>query len=117
MGPPRALLFGALLDVAADTPAVGGASQNNIKKLKDDFNACERDEGAEQLVRVCRIAKMAQEDQVNIILAIQMLGERRHNLIDGLRQAGGRHLRGSAPAGYMEEELQEWTEWLEGHLK
>ena len=44
------------------------------------------------------------------------LGDRRHYLLDGRRQIGVRHLRGSASPGYMEEELQEWTEYLEAQL-
>ena len=74
-------------------------------------------EDAEQFIRVCRITKAAQDDQMKLILGIQTLGERRFPLLDGLRQLGGRHLRGAAPPGYMEEELQEWTDWIESHLQ
>ena len=117
LGPPHTMLFGALLDVLADTPAVGGSNQEKIKSLREDFNTCEKAEDAEQLIRVCRITKTAQEDQMKLILGIQTLGDRRFSLLDGLRQLGGRHLRGAAPLGYMEEELQDWTEWIESHLQ
>ena len=116
LGPPHALLFAALVETAATIDACGGDNLKKIKQLSDDINVCEKQEDVEQLVRVCRLQKTAQEDHMKIVLAIQNLGDRRFGLIDGLRQCGGRHLRGSAPAGYMEEELQEWTEWMEASV-
>ncbi|CAK0797299.1 unnamed protein product [Prorocentrum cordatum] len=116
LGPPHPLIFGALLEVASKTAAVGGQSQENINQLKDDFNACEKIEDAEQLARVCRLATTAKEDEVKLIMHLASLGEIRHCLLDGLRQVGARHLRGSAPPGYTEEELQEWAEHLEAQL-
>ena len=116
LGPPHTLIFGALLDVAVETRDVGAASQENLRKLRDDINACEKQEDAEMLIKVCRLAKTAKEDEVNLILHMTSLGERRFCVIDGLKQIGARHLRGSAPPGYMEEELQEWTEYIESQI-
>ena len=116
LGPPRALPFAALVETAATIDACGGDNLKKIKTLSDDINKCEKAEDVEQLARFCRLQKTAQEDQMKIVLGIQNLGDRRFGLIDGLRQCGGRHLRGSAPAGYMEEELREWTEWMEANL-
>ncbi|CAK0809922.1 unnamed protein product [Prorocentrum cordatum] len=106
-----------MLDAPATIPEVVGTNMTAIKKLVEDFNACEKPEDAEQPIRVGRIAKTAQDDQVKLILGIQSLGDRRSPLLGGLRQLGGRHLRGAAPPGYMEENLQEWTDGLEGHVQ
>ncbi|CAK0888916.1 unnamed protein product [Prorocentrum cordatum] len=107
---PHTLFFAALVEAAAAMESRGGANMGKTQVPREDINACEREEDAEQLARACRLAKTAQEDQVKMTVAVQTFGAKGHALLDGLRQAGGRHLRGSAPAGYMEEELQDRTE-------
>ncbi|CAK0883912.1 unnamed protein product [Prorocentrum cordatum] len=116
LGPPHAMIFAALVETAAALEACGGENQKSMLKPSENIIACGKAEDAEQLARMCRPQETTQDDQTNVVLAVQMSVDWRCALIDGLRQAGRRRLRGAAPAGRMEEELQEWTEWLEANL-
>ena len=85
-----------------------------VKPLRE-HNSPQR--AIEEAIALCRIAKTADKDKVKILIAMRALGEAgRKGVIDSMEQLGFKWMRGQAPPGYMELELQDWVAAITGEV-
>jgi len=111
LGPPTASAFVALTDAPLSMDA-GAVNKDNIKAAVDELTQQETPQLAiEQVVGLCRLAKTADPARSKLLLGIKMF-KARASVVEALRQVGFIHMRGAAPPGHMEEEIQDWLEAL-----
>ena len=99
---------------------IGGANKEKLTKHVSEFEEWDTDQACE-IVKMVKVTKMFSSSTKKLWIAIDELMYRdvskheicmRRTYIDALKQAGAKHMQGTALPGGMELKLAEWLDWM-----
>ena len=111
LGPPTLGLFLVLLQTLTALE-IGGENKKKILAVMEDYGKAE--EAPEELLHIgmCRL-ESARDDSMTKLLVGMGSYNHRALIVKSMQQAGFSALQGTAPEGWMEEELSEWIQELQ----
>ena len=91
---------------------IGGENKKKILAVMEDYGKAE--EAPEELLHIgmCRL-ESARDDSMTKLLVGMGSYNHRALIVKSMQQAGFTALQGTAPEGWMEEELSEWIQELQ----
>ena len=112
-GSPHGYKFLAFLAALKEMP-IGLANQTKMKEMEARFFDMEMFQ-VETYVAGVYLERMADPDLVRLLIQMQNLDPSdRRLIIDSMKQINCTHLPSQAPAGYMERQIQNCIEQLDG---